>query len=195
MPEPEPYYEPSFSSPRPSHYSTDSYASSSGSTELLKKATAGSANTRRLPPAPRSVNGNRPPPPVRGLPADPRPPKHSDSDVSNGYPSSVSRTPSSRPPGALAPSTPGYGFMEMPIPSPAVEVFQPDDQNNSLNVYHHKLAESHHYQLPASGSSSNLGLPKGPSRRPSREYLDGDPHAQSISGAGYVSSPNTLSPC
>ncbi|KAF8638446.1 hypothetical protein AX17_002203 [Amanita inopinata Kibby_2008] len=51
MPEPDPYHDPSIPT-RPTHYSTDSFGSTTSSTEMRKRATAGSATSRRLPQAP-----------------------------------------------------------------------------------------------------------------------------------------------
>lgn len=212
MPEPEPYYEPSLPSPRPSTYSADSYASAAGSTDLLRKATAG----RRLPPAPGSTNGNRPPPNAPrspapgGLPTDPRPssrphPSARESSSSTGsvsYTSSVSRNQSVRPPGALPPTTPGhnyYGAQDDPrtLPTPAFEISTINEQNNGLSDYHQKLADSHHYHLPSPSHSGSLGVPNDfPRRTSSRDNLQAtSDYMTSTSASGYTSSSLASSPC
>jgi hypothetical protein len=175
MPEPEPYHEPG-SSQRPGHHSVDSYTSSTGSHDLLRKATAGSASGRRLPAAPAYMNGSRPI--VPGLPSDPRPPirvahtsyeSHSSSSTGGGYSNSITREPSYRPPGALSPTAPGrqdtYSH-----PSATFNAYD-EGRNGNPNIYYSPL-DKYQYQLPTPGSSTSLGVPPIP-RKPSREYLSG----------------------
>lgn len=186
MPEPEPYFDPA----RAGHYSADS-----GSSDLLKKATAGSVNGRRLPQAPVATNGSPGRSTRVGLPSDVRPAYRMQRDSSgsnvdspasansrNGYGSgewtsdnhrgSVPGTAStSRPAGALAPGMPGY-----PV----------DEVSNALNGYHHKLADSHRYDSPPPGSPPNLGVSNGLPPRPNNEH---------ITAQGYTASPDGLSPC
>lgn len=178
MPEPEPYHEAG--APRHGHYSGDSYASSTASNDLLRKATAGSASGRRLPPAPATMNGARPSsnggrPFIPGLPADPRPPvrvlshasyeSNSSSSTGGSYSSPVSRESSYRPPGALPPSVPGRYDSEA-LPSLGF-----DNQSISSDWSYQKPVNIHQYNPSVSRSSSALGIPAGLPRKPSREYL------------------------
>lgn len=176
MPEPEPYHE-SGTSQRPGHHSGDSYASSTGSHDLLRKATAGSASGRRLPTAPAHMNGSRP-----GLPSDPRPSirvahtsyeSHSSSSSTGNYATSISREPSYRPPGALPPTAPGRHdtFSSLSsTASTAFDAYDPDSRSNYSNGYY--APDKYQYQLPTPDSSSSLGIPPPPlPRKPSREYM------------------------
>ncbi|KAG6909363.1 hypothetical protein DXG01_000802 [Tephrocybe rancida] len=126
MPEPEPYMDPNAPSyHRPGHFSVDSHSSTS-SNDLLRKATSGSANGRRLPIAP-SQNGGMSP----GLPATPhRVPSHTSYDSgssSGGYSSPISRDSSYRPPGTLPPVLQGqYQHEYYPSPNPETQSISSD---------------------------------------------------------------------
>ncbi|KAF9466176.1 CNH domain-containing protein [Collybia nuda] len=180
MPEPEPYHELGMSQ-RPGHHSIDSYTPSTGSQDLLRKATAGSTGGRRLPAAPAHMNGSRLT--MTGLPSDPRPPvrvahtsyeSHSSSSTGGSYTTSISRESSYRPPGALPPTIPGRHdtFSSVSTTSSMGFDYDPDSRSNYSNGHY---SDKYHYQLPTPDSSSSLGIPPPPPlpRKPSREYLPG----------------------
>ncbi|KAF8990665.1 hypothetical protein BDQ17DRAFT_1468681 [Cyathus striatus] len=158
MPIPEPYYD-SNSPQRPAHYTADSYAttisstSTSSSTDLLKKATTGSANGRRLPQAPSGggyPNGSQPatngrPSPLPGLPADPRPTSsptspHPSLSRGGGSYSASSGGPPYRPPGALPPAVPGYQentpSVGQALSSSGFDIYNMDNRNVSNGHLH-----------------------------------------------------------
>ncbi|KAF5373357.1 hypothetical protein D9615_007366 [Tricholomella constricta] len=162
MPEPEPYHDPGVPSPqRPGHYSIDSH-SSTASNDLLRKATAGSANGRRLPVAP-AQNGGRHPP--QGLPANPRPsaraPSHASYESissSGGYSSPVSRELSHRPPGALPPTAPGHQAQEY-LPSPVYDKHNIDTRSINSDWSYQKPVDQYQYNPSISRSSSAQAYP------------------------------------
>ncbi|KAF8661267.1 hypothetical protein AX16_001369 [Volvariella volvacea WC 439] len=158
MPEPEHYPQ------RPSHYTTDSYAStsSSASHDLLRKATAGSSS-RKLPPAPGSLDSNRPTGPnwPSGLPVDPRPTSraqtalyqeslNSPGSTTSTHSSSLSRNHSTRPPGALPPTPPGGNYLiddSKIYQSPAIEHY-PHDAGLSTPVDYNRANEDKPVSFP-----------------------------------------------
>ncbi|RDB18445.1 Rho1 guanine nucleotide exchange factor 1 [Hypsizygus marmoreus] len=195
MPEPELYYEASQPSPqRMHHYSTDSYASSTTSNDLLRKATAANAGGRRLPAAPAYMNGSRPSGGrAPGLPSDPRPPPRvlshasydSTSSSSAGYSSPPSRESSYRPPGARPPTIPGRY-------EPDSDMRYVDNRSINSDWSYQKPTDPYQYNPSVSRSSSALGVPAGLHKQPSQEYL-GSPvlPALSFTNTGHETSQYT----
>ncbi|GLB41616.1 putative CNH domain containing protein [Lyophyllum shimeji] len=162
MPEPDPYYDHGVASPqRPGHFSIDSYSSTS-SNELLRKATAGNANGRRLPAAPAQ---NLARPAAAGLPSNPRPPgrvlshaSYDSSSSSGGYSSPVSRESSYRPPGALPPAAPGLYNPEY-ASSPVHVRDNLDSGSINSDWSYQKPVDPYQYNPSVSRSSSTQSYP------------------------------------
>ncbi|KAF8887321.1 CNH domain-containing protein [Infundibulicybe gibba] len=173
MPEPEPYYDQGATSPRPSHYSVDSYTSAH-STELLRKGTATSTASRRLPSAPARTSSMRPNtagerPPVRGNSTDPRPSTH---HGNNPAP----------PPGALAPRIPGRHYSPELVGPVDIHVQDTDAYQPGPNMYD---------QIPA--PSYAPGAPSFPPRIASHDNFSPD-LVPPLPPVGYAASPEVLSP-
>lgn len=183
-PEPEPYFD---ISQRPGHYNADSY-SSSVSTDLLKKATAGSANGRRLPLAP-----NDPYSPTAGrrmissqFPSDyhtaPQISQTSSSTSSFGGPASHS---SHRPPGALPPAVKPYHSQMPESPqnqfSPSADLY--NSNYNDSSPYQHTTR----YQSQG-GYQTSLGVPNSTVPRSSSQA-----DLNTISNYSYASSTHDVS--
>ncbi|KAG6816279.1 hypothetical protein H0H87_007316 [Tephrocybe sp. NHM501043] len=143
MPEPEPYVEPNvLSHHRPNHYSIDSHSSTS-SNDLLRKATSGSVNGRRLPTAPSHNGGispvSEPPTSHRALSQA----SYGSSSSSGGYSSPVSRESSYRPSGTLPPVPPGQYHHQEHLPSPNLET-----QGMNSEWSYQKPVDPYYYEPP-----------------------------------------------
>jgi hypothetical protein len=178
MPEPEPYHEPSLpplpSPQRPSFSPVESYmSSSSGSNDLLRRVTAGSVNSRRLPQAPDGPSTfDGPRPPVPHLPSDSRSStqaSYNSGSSTNGdsYPSSLIRLPSYRPPGARPPDPTHYAGRQSPT------THNGDTRVHNVNDYY-KPVDTRQFQPPMPpGPSNPQNVPLGPPRISGQEYLTG----------------------
>jgi len=163
MPEPEPYHEPMPSPQR----SPDSYMSSSGPNDLLRRATAGSVNNRRLPQAPNGTTfSDGAKPPVPPFPYENRFSTQASYDASTGlsagdrHSTLLTRSPTYRPPGALPPAVPGHYGQH----APAYDTYNGDGRTHYANGYY-KPVDTRQFQapmLPGSSSPQNvpIGLPK-----------------------------------
>jgi len=109
--------------------------------------------------------------------------------ANESYGRPVSREPSIRPPGALAPSAPGHTFgapdERRGQPSPSFDIYSVDDPSYTLNGYP--------YSPPQPGPSNTLGVLAGVTPRPSREKLN-TPSEQWLS-SDYPASSEEQSPC
>ncbi|KAG6849618.1 hypothetical protein H0H93_006902 [Arthromyces matolae] len=165
MPEPEPYYDSSVpAAHRPGHLSFDSHSSSSS--DLLRKATTGSANSRRLPIAPTQNGGSSSP--VSPVPSTPHRNvsymSHDSNSSTGGY-SPLSREPSYRPAGTLPPVVPGQNHQEY-LPSQTATETQSIDSDTS----YHKPVDSYYFESRPSDHFSNYPS-QGPSLT-SQNYLE-----------------------
>jgi hypothetical protein len=205
MPEPEPYHEPPLpplpSSQRPSYSPIDSYmSSSSGSNELLRRATAASLSNRRLPQAPNGTStfpdGAKPP--VPPLPYEHRPSTQASYDSSIGSSASdtsLTRLPTYRPPGALPPTTPGRYSAESQ--SPTYDIYNGDIRPYNANGYY-KPVDTRQFQTPMlPGSSSPQKVPIGLPRPSGQEYFTSQPESvhSSISHTSYPTSTDATVQC
>ncbi|PFH46667.1 hypothetical protein AMATHDRAFT_69289 [Amanita thiersii Skay4041] len=162
MPEPEPYYDPNAPT-RPSHYSADSYASSTSSNDMLKRATVANATSRRLPQAP-IVS------PYGGQYSD----RESIVSVpSQGYESPVRHHSPLSPPAVIR-STPSYtdvrgsgGGATTPTTPYDTDQRAPAYTNGG---YVQGYSEKHSYSPPSTGGSM-LGVPPSLTHQPSRESM------------------------
>ena len=221
MPEPDPYYDSDTPSPRPSHNSTDSYGSSTGSSDLLRKVTTGSIGNRRLL-VQGSTNGSQGGRSAAyGLPSSVRPPSRPQTAIpsrSSGSsldsPSSTTSrnhagrnsprpstngtggSPSSREPLNQPPSvfTPGhkYGASDTSNKQASRSFEIYDNRPNALDEYQSRLAGSNQYNQPIPRTSDTLGVPASTNRRPSQERLR-DHSENRLSPAGSNASAETVS--
>jgi RHO1 GDP-GTP exchange protein 1/2 len=204
MPEPEPYYEPSLpplpSPQRPTYSPVDSYmsSSSSGSNDLLRRATA-SANNRRLPQAPNGTpDGAKPP--VPPLPYEHRPSTQAsyDSSISSlagdSYESSLTRLPTYRPPGALPPTIPGR--YSVGGQSPTYDLYNGDVRTHNANGYY-KPVDTRQFQAPMLPGTSNPQSPVGLPRPLGQEYLTSPSESvhSSLSFTSFPTSTDATSQC
>ncbi|KAF5362320.1 hypothetical protein D9756_002193 [Leucocoprinus leucothites] len=191
MPEPEPYtFDPST---RPSHYSTDSYASvhSSSSSSMRKKvAPPATAGGRRLPVTPGQTSGAAAyyRPSLPGLPSDPRP---SGSHALPNYPSSSSVN-ATYPPEKVPYHTENGSYSSGYSPtasrtshdpgghpiSPQVNVYNADGRRAVNNGHHYSQSGSaitQEYSPYDHSSSQSLGVVPTLTKSPSREYFAPQP--------------------
>lgn len=207
MPEPEPYFDPMA---RPSHYSTDSYAStqSSGSNDLRKRTTASSTSSRRLPITPVQSPGSSQygRPPLPGLPSDPRP--SASHHVLPAYPSSSSIN-GPYPPEKVPYGTEngGYGSGYSPTTSrgsqdpgstphsPQVNVYNVDERRTINNGHHYSQSQpavQQQFSPYNHTSSHSLGVSQSLHKSPSREYMMPQPEIARSTTPGRSES---LTPC
>lgn len=203
MPEPEPYHEqalPPLPSPQRLNYPPfDLYTPSSSS-----RAATSSLNNRRLPQAPNGTStlpdGAKPP--IPPLPYDHRPSTQGSNDFSigpitdDGYPTSLNRLPSYRPPGALPPTIPGRSSGEQQ--SSSYDIYSGDFRPHSNVNGYYKPVDTRQFQLPMlPASSSPPDIPVALPRPSSQEYLTNPLESvhSSISYSSFPTAPDTTLQC